>query len=77
MMPPPTDDQQAMQQKMMKYMMILMGVMFFKVASGLCIYFIASTLWGLGERQFLPKKTTPAPSPDNGQAKRTKNRDRR
>jgi YidC/Oxa1 family membrane protein insertase len=56
MMPPPTDDQQAMQQKMMKYMMYFMGILFFKVASGLCVYFIASTLWGIGERKFLPKK---------------------
>jgi len=54
-MPPPTDDQAAMQQKIMKFMMIFIGVLFFKVASGLCIYFIASSLWGLGERKFLPK----------------------
>ena len=54
-MPPPADEQQAMQQKMMKYMMIFMGVMFFKVAAGLCIYFIASSGWGLCERKFLPK----------------------
>src|SRR5205807_4371100 len=39
--PPPTDEQQAMQQKMMKYMMIFFGLMFYKVAAGLCIYFIA------------------------------------
>jgi YidC/Oxa1 family membrane protein insertase len=44
-----------MQQKMMNYMMVVMGVMFFKVASGLCVYFIASTLWSLGERKLLPK----------------------
>jgi len=60
-MPPPADDQAAMQQKIMKYMMIFIGVMFFKVASGLCIYFVASSLWGLAERKFLPK-TTPAPA---------------
>ncbi len=54
-MPPPTDEQTAIQQKMMKFMMIFMGFIFFKVASGLCIYFIASSLWGLAERQFLPK----------------------
>ena len=54
-MPPPTDDQTAMQQKMMNYMMIFMGVMFYKVAAGLCIYFIASSLWGIAERKFLPK----------------------
>ena len=57
--PPPADEQAAMQQKIMKYMMIFMGLMFFKVASGLCIYFIVSSLWGLVERRFLPK-TAPA-----------------
>ncbi len=61
-MPPPTDDQQAMQQKIMKYMMIFIGFMFFKVASGLCLYFIASSLWGVAERKFLPKRTPVAPT---------------
>jgi YidC/Oxa1 family membrane protein insertase len=55
-MPPPTDEQQEQQQKIMKWMMVVMGVMFYKVASGLCIYFIASSLWGFMERRFLPKK---------------------
>ena len=55
MMPPAADEQAAQQQKIMKYVMFLMGLMFFKVAAGLCIYFIASTLWGLAERRFLPK----------------------
>jgi YidC/Oxa1 family membrane protein insertase len=55
LMPPATDEQTAMQQKIMKYMMVLMGLMFFKVAAGLCIYFIASSLWGVAERQLLPK----------------------
>ncbi|MDP7267896.1 MAG: YidC/Oxa1 family insertase periplasmic-domain containing protein [Pirellulales bacterium] len=54
-MPPPTDDQSAMQQKIMKYMMVFMGFLFFKVPSGLCLYFIVSSLWGLGERKLLPK----------------------
>lgn len=53
--PPPTDDQQALTQKMMTYMMIFMGVMFFKVPAGLCIYFITSSLWGIAERKLLPK----------------------
>ena len=53
-MPPPTDEQSRMQQNMMKYMMLFMGVLFFKVASGLCIYFIASSLWGVAERKLLP-----------------------
>jgi len=54
-MPPPTDEQTAMQQKLMKYMMVFMGIMFFKVASGLCLYFIASSLWSIAERKMLPK----------------------
>ncbi|MHB9047780.1 MAG: YidC/Oxa1 family insertase periplasmic-domain containing protein [Pirellulales bacterium] len=54
-MPPPADEQAAMQQKIMSYMMIFIGVMFFKVASGLCIYFIASSAWGIAERKLLPK----------------------
>src|SRR5262249_13422442 len=56
MMPPAADEQQAMQQKIMKYMMIFFGLLFYKVAAGLCIYFIASSLWGFAERKWLPKK---------------------
>ncbi len=62
-MPPATDDNTALQQKIMKYMTLFMGVMFFKVAAGLCLYFIASSLWGIGERKLLPRLTgtaTPA-----------------
>ncbi|HVX11935.1 MAG TPA: YidC/Oxa1 family insertase periplasmic-domain containing protein [Pirellulales bacterium] len=62
-LPPPTDEQAAMQQKMMQWMMVFMGVMFFKVASGLCLYFIASSLWGITERKLLPK-----PVPKSGEA---------
>lgn len=60
LMPPPADEQAAMQQKTMQYMMIFMGVMFYKVSSGLCIYLIVQSLWGLVERRFLPKATPPA-----------------
>ncbi|MDG2206271.1 MAG: YidC/Oxa1 family insertase periplasmic-domain containing protein [Pirellulales bacterium] len=56
-MPPPTDEQSAMQQKIMKYMMVFMGFLFFKVPSGLCLYFIVSSLWGIGERKLLPKSS--------------------
>ena len=56
LMPPPADDQARMQQRVMTFMMLFMGLMFFKVAAGLCIYFIASSLWGLAERQFMPKE---------------------
>ena len=54
--PPPTDEQQEMQQKIMKYMMVFFGLMFYKVAAGLCLYFIASSAWGFAERKLLPKK---------------------
>lgn len=53
--PPATDEQSAMQLKMMKYMTLFMGFLFFKVASGLCLYFIASSLWGIAERKLVPK----------------------
>lgn len=67
-MPPPTDEQQAMQHKMLKFMTIFFGIMFYKVAAGLCIYFIASSAWGMAERMLLPKKkTTPGvPEPALG-----------
>ncbi len=52
-MPPPTSDEQAMQYKMMNFMMLFMGVLFYRVPAGLCVYFIASTLWGIGERKML------------------------
>jgi YidC/Oxa1 family membrane protein insertase len=64
-MPPPTNEQAAMQQKMMKYMTIFIGFMFYKVASGLCLYFIVSSLWGIAERKLLPKAQT-ADSPAGG-----------
>ena len=56
MTPPPQDEQQEMQQKVMKYMMVFFGLLFYKVAAGLCVYFIASSLWGFAERKLLPKK---------------------
>ena len=55
MSPTPTDEQQRMQQSMFKYMMIVMVIMFYKVASGLALYFIASSIWGLVERKVIPK----------------------
>jgi YidC/Oxa1 family membrane protein insertase len=54
-MPPAVDEQTRMTQKMMTYMMVFMGVMFFRVPSGLCIYFITSSTWGIVERKLLPK----------------------
>jgi YidC/Oxa1 family membrane protein insertase len=57
MQPPPTDEAMAQQQKMMQYIMIpMMAFLFYKMPSGLCLYFISTTLWGLAERKLLPKK---------------------
>jgi membrane protein insertase Oxa1/YidC/SpoIIIJ len=54
-MPPPATKEEEMQQKIMRYMMIFMGIFFYKIAAGLCIYIITSTLWGFAERKMLPK----------------------
>ena len=71
-MPPPTDEQQAMQYKMMNVMTVVMGVMFYRVPAGLCVYFISSSLWGVGERKLLEywKKKHPqkAVTPDSSTA---------
>jgi YidC/Oxa1 family membrane protein insertase len=47
-----------------------MGVMFYRVPAGLCVYFISSSLWGVGERKLLefwkkkhPPKVAPPESP--------------
>jgi YidC/Oxa1 family membrane protein insertase len=56
-MPEATNEQAEMQQKIMKYMMVFMGFLFYKVPSGLCLYFIASSLWGIGERKLVPMPT--------------------
>ncbi len=58
LMPKATDEQSRMAQQIMMIMTIFLGVMFFKVPAGLCIYFITSSTWSLIER-FLIKKYTP------------------
>ncbi|HLW65247.1 MAG TPA: YidC/Oxa1 family insertase periplasmic-domain containing protein [Gemmataceae bacterium] len=65
MTPPATDEQQAMQQKTMKWMMVIFGFMFYKVAAGLCLYFIAGSVWSLVERKVLPKPKPKEPKPDS------------
>ncbi|MEM9368299.1 MAG: YidC/Oxa1 family insertase periplasmic-domain containing protein [Planctomycetota bacterium] len=57
-MPPATDEQTRLQQKMMTYMTLIMGLFFFRVPAGLCIYFITSSLWGIAERMIV-KRTLP------------------
>ena len=63
-MPPATTPEMEMQQKMMSYMMIFFGFLFYHVPAGLCVYFIASSAWGMSERkllEILPEK----PQPEN------------
>jgi YidC/Oxa1 family membrane protein insertase len=65
-MPPATDDQTRMQQKMMKYMLILICYAYYTVPSGLCLYIIVSSLWGIAEKKFLPKAIKPATAAASG-----------
>ena len=44
-----------MQYKMMNFMMLFMGVFFYHVPAGLCLYFIASSLWSIAERTLLTR----------------------
>jgi YidC/Oxa1 family membrane protein insertase len=67
LMPKATDEQTRMTQNMMQIMTIFMGVLFFKVPSGLCIYFITSSAWSLVERQ-LVKRMMPAPKKTDSEA---------
>jgi len=59
--PPPANEEAEMQQKMFSVMMVFMSFMFYKVPSGLGLYFITSSLWALGERLLLPKLVKPVP----------------
>ncbi len=71
--PPATTPEMEQQQKMMKWMMIFMAFMFYKVPSGLGLYFITSSLWQISERLLLPKVTQSTPLPggqDDGGKKR-------
>ncbi|GIW87786.1 MAG: hypothetical protein KatS3mg108_2110 [Isosphaeraceae bacterium] len=60
--PPATTPEQVQSQKIMKWMLILMAFMFYKVPAGLCLYFIVSSLWSIGERLLLPSMRAPIPA---------------
>lgn len=57
LMPKATDEQTAIAQKMMMFMTVFMGVLFFRVPAGLCIYFITSSTWSLVERWLIRRNT--------------------
>ena len=63
--PPATTPDQEMTQKMMKYMMVFMAFMFYKVPSGLGLYFITSSSWAICERLLLPKMIRTKPVADD------------
>ncbi|HVJ86528.1 MAG TPA: YidC/Oxa1 family membrane protein insertase, partial [Caulifigura sp.] len=54
-MPAAETEEQRVTNKMMNFMTIFMGFMFYKSPAGLCIYFIASSLWGIAERKLLDR----------------------
>ena len=62
LMPKSNDEQMQMTQNMMQIMTVVMGVLFFKVPSGLCIYFITSSIWSLAERQLVKRLLPPRPA---------------
>ncbi|QDU57788.1 YidC/Oxa1 family insertase periplasmic-domain containing protein [Aeoliella mucimassa] len=76
-MPPAADEQAEMMQKVTKFMMFFMGFMFFKVAAGLCLYFIASSIWGIAERKMIPRPEPPKTNvPKTSVSNKPKNSDR-
>lgn len=72
--PPATSPEQEMSQKMMKYMMVVMAFFFYRVPSGLGLYFITSSSWAIAERLLLPKELRtyrtagPSKSDEDGKA---------
>jgi YidC/Oxa1 family membrane protein insertase len=61
--PPAVTEEQKVQQQTMNFMMVFMMFMFYKVPSGLGIYFITSSMWQIGERLLLPKPAAAVPVP--------------
>jgi YidC/Oxa1 family membrane protein insertase len=57
--PPPADEKAAEQQKIMKFIFPVFGLLFYTMPSGLLIYWVASTLWGICEQKFVKNKLFP------------------
>jgi len=53
MTPPATSEDQEFMQKVSTAMMIAIGFAFYTVPSGLCLYIIVSSAWGLTERALI------------------------
>ncbi len=54
--PKATDPKAAEQQKIMKFVFPIFGLLFYTMPSGLMLYFITSSLWGIGEQLTIKKK---------------------
>jgi len=52
-MPRPVDPEQARQQKMMLFMPVLFGFMLYSTASGLTLYWLTSTFFGILEQKYI------------------------
>tara|TARA_R110002072_G_scaffold88152_2_gene198534 strand:+ start:1723 stop:3819 length:2097 start_codon:yes stop_codon:yes gene_type:complete len=57
--PPPADEKAAEQQKIMKFIFPVFGLLFYTMPSGLLVYWVASTLWGICEQKFVKNKLFP------------------
>jgi YidC/Oxa1 family membrane protein insertase len=51
------------QQRMMKIMPLVFGIMFFRLASGLVLYFLAANIVGIGQQLFINRFITPKQPP--------------
>lgn len=60
-MPPAADEQQEAQHRMMNFMTVFMGFLFWHQPAGLCVYYIASSLWSIAERKLLGATTKSTP----------------
>jgi YidC/Oxa1 family membrane protein insertase len=65
-MPPPVDEEQRIQQKTMTFTMGIMGILFYRMPSGLCLYMITSSAWGMIERAVLKRFSPPTPETPAG-----------
>jgi YidC/Oxa1 family membrane protein insertase len=54
-LPPAETEEQRMTNRMMNFMTVFMGFMFYKSPAGLCLYFMASSIWGICERKLLDR----------------------
>lgn len=60
------EQMRQMQQTMMSWMPVMMGLFFFKMPAGLCLYFIATNLWSFGERRFIQSRKAKAEAESEG-----------